>query len=105
MQAAALLPIEASQKQQGKGTANHMMPLNNWFRGNMESSLIQYHLLSPFTPEVVHHSSPQNLILICQLYYWQKKTVTLNEKLVKCISPDMPSDHQRHLAKCLNLND
>ena len=50
MQAAALLPIEASQKQQGKGTANHMMPLNNWFRGNMESSLIQYHLLSPFTP-------------------------------------------------------
>ena len=40
MQAAALLPIEASQKQQGKGTANRMMPLGNWFRGNVESSLI-----------------------------------------------------------------
>ena len=75
MQAAALLPIEASQKQQGEGTANHMMPLNNWFRGNMESSPIQYHLLSPFTPVLSWGGASliQNLILICQLYYWQKK--------------------------------
>ena len=59
----------------------------------------------PYYPEVVHLSSPQNLILICQLYYWQKKTVNLNGILIKSFSPDVPSDHQRHLAKRLNLND
>ena len=87
MQAAALLPIEASQKQLGKGTANHMMPLNNWFRGNMESSPIQYHLLSPFTPVLSWGGVsfiPSELDFdLPALSLAKKKTVTLDEILVK----------------------